>query len=65
MNIVHMLSGFQFNIAFQLASQLSEIATQSAEKPSRPDSNPMMQNAPPKPKPYRTSLESLGQGRLL
>ena len=65
MSIVHMLPGFQFNIAFQLANQMAEIATRSAEKPSRPDSNPMMQNAPPKPKPYRMSLDSLGQGRLL
>jgi hypothetical protein len=64
MNIVHMLPGAQFNIAVHLANQMAEMATRSAEKPSRPDSNPMMQNAPPKPKPYRVSLDSLGQGML-
>ncbi|WP_219268966.1 hypothetical protein [Pseudomonas sp. Xaverov 259] len=65
MDIFHMLPGFQFNIAFHMTNQITDIAFQTAQKHSRPDSNPMMQNAPPKPKPYRMSLDSLGQGRLL
>lgn len=51
-------SGYAIDLVTHLANQ----NTKPAEKPKSPDHDPMMQNLPPKPKPFRSSLDSLGRG---
>ncbi|KQM54205.1 hypothetical protein ASE80_22485 [Pseudomonas sp. Leaf15] len=48
--------------AIDLVTHLANQNTKPAEKPKSPDNVPMMQNLPPKPKPSRSSLVSLGRG---
>ncbi|NWF08618.1 hypothetical protein AOA59_25405 [Pseudomonas sp. 2822-15] len=48
--------------AIDLVTLLANQNTRRAEKPKSHDNDPMMQNVPPKPKPSRSSLDSLGRG---